>query len=231
MEIFSRIPITNEESITFFGGLAIAYNKRNQIDKILECLKNFNSEVEKGNRHWLNYNYTLLFRALDEKDKMFEYLGKCLQQKDTPLIFINVDPVWKEYRNDPAFIELVEKSFVSEKKDNIVSLKTDTREKLEINLRKLLYIEAQENYSNVVWTEGEKVQEKLLRVTLKNIEGQIEDTNVVRCHRSFIINTGVDFTILGNSNGYRLKSKLIQQTIPISRSLGKEIVSKLKDSR
>ena len=194
-------------------------------------MKNFKSEVDKGNRHWLNYNYTLLFRALGEHKKMFEYLGKCLEQKDTPLIFINVDPVWKEFRNDPVFIELVEKFFVSEKKDRIVSLKTDTREKLELNLNKLIFIEAQENYSRVVWSEGDKTREKLLRVTLKNIEDQVVDANIIRCHRSFIINTGVKYTILGNSNGYRLRSKLIEQTIPISRSLGKEIVSKLKGTQ
>jgi tetratricopeptide (TPR) repeat protein len=228
IKIFSHIPITVEKSLTFYGGLAIAHHKRNQIDKILECLQNFKSEVDKGNRHWLNYNYTLLFRALGENEKMFEYLEKCLEHKDTPLIFINVDPVWKEFRNDPVFIELVEKFFVSEKKDRIVSLKTDTREKLEINLNKLIFIEAQENYSKVVWTEGDKIREKLLRVTLKNIEHQIVDANIIRCHRSYIINTGVKFTILGNSNGYRLKSRLIKQTIPVSRSLGKEIVSKMK---
>ncbi len=107
-------------------------------------------------------------------------------------------------------------------------IKTDTKEELLINLNELVFIEAQENYSRVVWTEGDQVKEKLLRVTLKNIEGQIADNNIVRCHRSFIINTKVEFTILGNSNGYRLESELISDTIPISRSLGKEIVDKIK---
>jgi len=78
--------------------------------------------------------------------------------------------------------------------------------------------------------DDDSIVEKLLRVTLKNIENQIVDSNIVRCHRSFIINMKVKYTILGNSNGYRLKSKLLKPTIPISRSLGKEIVGKLKDS-
>ena len=230
ISIFSHIPITINESITFYGGLAFTYHKLNQIDKVLECLQNFNTEVSKGNLHWLNYNYTLIFRALGESEKMFEYLEICLEEKNTPLIFINVDPVWNEFRSDPKFIELIEKSFVSEKKDRIVSIKTDTKEELKINLKDLLYIEAQENYSKVVWLDDDRLTEKLLRVTLKNIEDQIADSNILRCHRSFIINTKVKYTILGNSNGYRLKSKLFKHTIPISRSLGKEIVGKLKDS-
>ena len=87
-DIFSNIPITIDESITFYGGLAFAYYKLQQIDKVLECLQTFKSEVTKGNLHWLNYNYTLIFRALGETEKMFEYLEKCLGEKNTPLIFI-----------------------------------------------------------------------------------------------------------------------------------------------
>jgi adenylate cyclase len=230
ISIFRKIPITPGESITFYGGLAFAYYKKMQYDKVLDCLKNFNSEVDKGNPHWLNYNYTLIFRALGETEKMFKSLEKGLEEKNTPLIFINVDPVWNEFRSDPAFIELVEKSFVPEKKDRIAHIKTDTKEELTLNLNQLLYIEAQENYSRVVWIDHDELQERLLRVTLKNIETQIIDDNIVRCHRSYIINTKVRFTILGNSNGYRLKSKFLKETIPISRSLGKEIVGKLKKS-
>jgi hypothetical protein len=44
-----------------------------------------------------------------------------------------------------------------------------------------------------------------------------------------MINTTVRFNILGNSNGYHLKSKLFPDAIPISRSLGKEIVAKLRE--
>ena len=111
-----------------------------------------------------------------------------------------------------------------------MKIKTDTKEELELNLNKLIFIEAQENYSRVVWMEGDRVLEKLLPATLKSIEDQIVNKDILRCHRSYIINTKTGFTILGNSNGYRLKSGFISQTIPISRSLGKEIVRKLKES-
>jgi DNA-binding LytR/AlgR family response regulator len=231
IEIFSHIPITTNKSIIFYGGLAFALHKQKRIDKILECLRDFKSEVDKGYSHWLNYNYTLIFRALGETERMFEYLEKCLKEKNTPLIFIQVDPVWHEFDSDPRFLELMEKSFVSENKARIVLIKTDTREVLEINLNNLLYIEAQENYSRVVWIDKDRLMERLLRVTLKNVEKQIVDSKIVRCHRSFIINTKATFTILGNSNGYRLKSKFLKHTIPISRKLGKEVVSKLRDTK
>ncbi len=228
IEIFKNIPISVDESITFYGGLSLAYYKQKQHGNVLENLRHFKSEVDKGNLHWLNYNYALLFRALGETAKMYEHLEKCLGEKDTPLIFVNVDPVWKEFRGDQAFTDLVEKSFVSEKKDRIVTLKTDTREELTVDVNHLVFVEAQENYSRIVWIENGNLTERLLRVTLKSIEDQIADDIIVRCHRSFMINTKYSFNILGNSNGYHLKSALIEHPIPISRSLGKTIVAKLK---
>lgn len=228
--IFSNIPVSTGESITFHGGLAFAYYKLMKYDRILETLKHFNSEVSKGMKHWLHYNYALIFRALGEREKMFDHLEKGLKEKSTPVIFIRVDPVWNDFRNDPSFIDLVEQSFMPDKGDRIVTIKGDTREEVTMDLNRLIFIEAQENYSRIVWRDENGIKEKLLRVTLKHVEDQLADNDIVRCHRSFIINTSFNFTILGNSNGYRLKSKQIETTIPISRSLGKEIVSKLRSS-
>jgi DNA-binding LytR/AlgR family response regulator len=141
-----------------------------------------------------------------------------------------VDPVWDEFKDDARFISLVEKTFIPEKKDRIVSIQSDTRETLQMNLRQLAFVEAQENYSRFVWLKGDEINEKILRVTLKKIEDQIVGGNIIRCHRSYIINTNFHYTIRGNSNGYRLTSKQFRDVIPISRSLGKEIVARLKDA-
>jgi tetratricopeptide (TPR) repeat protein len=228
-DIFKGIPITSDEKSVFFGGLAFAYYKQMQYDSVLECMRNFRLEKEKGKLQWLNYNYALIFRALGEQGKMFEYLKKGLEEKSTPLIFIQVDPVWKEFKSNTEFTQLVEDAFVSRRKDQIVNLNSDTREMLQLDLNKLLFVEAQENYSRIVWMDNEELQERLLRVSLKNIESQIADDQIIRCHRSYMINTRVPFKILGNSNGYHLTSVLFPDTLPISRSLGKSIVAKLRD--
>jgi len=230
INLFRDIPITNDQSISFYGGLAIAYQKQKQFDRVLECMQNFKTDVSQGYTHWINYNYTLIYRALDETDRMFEYLEKSLLEKITPLIFIQVDPVWREYRKDQKFKDLVDRTFIHSKKDKNITINSDTSENLDINLRQLVFIEAQENYSRIVWLEGDKPCEKILRITLKNIEDQIVDSRIIRCHRSYIINSNFQFTILGNSNGYHLSSKYFKETIPISRSKGKDIVSKLRES-
>jgi len=229
IEIFKGIPITPEEKSTFYGGLAYACYRKMQYDRVLQCLHDYHHVVEKGDLHWLNYNYALIFRALEEHAKMFHYLRKGLEERNTPLLFIQVDPVWKEFRKNPEFIGLVEQAFAPQKKDQLVHLQSDTRETLQIDLKQLLFVEAQENYSRIVWLENDRTKERLLRVTLKNIESQITDPGIVRCHRSYMINTKVRFNILGNSNGYHLTSNLFPDAIPISRSLGKKIVARLRE--
>lgn len=228
INIFRNIPVTSDTFLTFYGGLAFCYHKLRQVEKVLECLKDFKADLDNGYSHWVSYNYTLIFLALGETERMFEHLEKCLEDRITPLIFIQVDPVWDEFKQMPRFSSLVEKTFVSEKKDRIVSIQSDTREILEINLRQLVFIEAQENYSRIVWLGGDEISQKILRVTLKKIEDQIANGYIVRCHRSYMINLDFPFIVHGNSNGYRLTSRLFKDVIPISRSLGKEIIAKLK---
>ena len=228
LQIFSNIPLTPDNFLTFYGGLAYCYHKLGQVEKVLECLKEFKSAIAEGYSLWLSYSYTLIFLALDETEKMFGSLEKSLDERITPLIFIRVDPVWGEFKNNARYISLVEKTFIPEKRDRIVCIQSDTRETLEINLRQLVFVEAQENYSRFAWLKGDEIKERILRVTLKKIEDQIVSGNIVRCHRSYIINTNFPYTIRGNSNGYRLTSKQFRDVIPISRSLGKEIVARLK---
>ena len=229
LEIFARIPLTSDTWLRFYGGQAYCYHKLGMVDKILECLRDFNSAVEAGYGHWVGYQHALILLALGESEKMYEQLGKSLEEKITPLIFVQADPVWKEFKRDPRFTDLIEKTFIPGKKDHFVTIKTDTRETLEMNLRELVFVEAQENYSRFVWSVGEEIHDKILRVTLKKIEDQIGNDNLARCHRSYIINLNFPFTIRGNSNGYRLTSDKFKDIIPISRALGKEIVGRLRD--
>jgi hypothetical protein len=81
------------------------------------------------------------------------------------------------------------------KNNHSVTLQTDTTETLTINLPDLLFIEADDNYSTVVWKNGHGIEKKLLRINLKNIENQLNNTFTIRCHRSFIVNVQAITTI------------------------------------
>lgn len=114
---------------------------------------------------------------------------------------------------------------------NQITLYSDTSESLTFNLPDLLFIEADDNYSTVVWKEEGGIQKKLLRVNLKNIETQLNNSFTLRCHRSYIVNVNAISAISGNTNGYKLKINHSDFSIPVSRPKGKEIMEKISQLR
>jgi hypothetical protein len=111
---------------------------------------------------------------------------------------------------------------------NALVLKSDTSETLALNLSDLLFVEADDNYSTFYWKNGHGVEKKLLRVNLKNIEGQIDNPYTIRCHRSYIVNITAIASIAGNANGYKLKIRDTDFSIPVSRTKGKDIIEKIQ---
>lgn len=112
-----------------------------------------------------------------------------------------------------------------------LTLLSETSETLTFHLPDLLYIEADDNYSTVVWRNREGIHKKLLRANLKSMEGQINNSFAIRCHRSYIVNVHAIGNITGNTNGYKLHIRDTEFTIPVSRPKGKDIIEKIQQLR
>jgi hypothetical protein len=117
------------------------------------------------------------------------------------------------------------------KGSNSLVLYSDTSETLTLNLPDLLFVEADDNYSTVVWKNGHGVQKKLLRANLKSLEGQIDNAFTLRCHRSYLVNINAISNIAGNANGYKLTIRDTDFSIPVSRQKGKEVIEKISHWR
>jgi hypothetical protein len=57
-----------------------------------------------------------------------------------------------------------------------------------INPSDILYLKADDNYVQVFFINGEKIEKRLIRNRLKAIEEQLENSPLIRIHRSFMIN-------------------------------------------
>jgi hypothetical protein len=112
--------------------------------------------------------------------------------------------------------------------NHALTIYSDTSETLELHLPDLLFIEADDNYSTFYWKDGKGVQKKMLRVHLKNIEGQINNSFAIRCHRSYIVNVNAISNITGNTNGYKLQIIDTDFFVPVSRPKGKEVIEKIQ---
>jgi hypothetical protein len=111
--------------------------------------------------------------------------------------------------------------------NHTIVLRSETNETLSLDLPDLLFIQALDNYSTVHWMNGHGVQKKILRVNLKNLENQINNTYTIRCHRSYIVNVTAIVSVSGNANGYKLRIRDTDFSIPVSRSKGKDIIDKI----
>lgn len=123
------------------------------------------------------------------------------------------------------------KSEVSKTSAASITIYSDTSETLTFKLPDLLFIEADDNYSTVVWKNGHGVEKRLLRINLKNIEGQLNNTYAIRCHRSYIVNVHAITNVTGNTNGYKLQIRDSDFSIPVSRPKGKQLIEKISELR
>ena len=66
----------------------------------------------------------------------------------------------------------------------------DTKGEMRLSVRRehLLLIESADNYVCVWYMNGEAIRKVMVRTTLKQVAEQLQESNILRCHRSYIIN-------------------------------------------
>ena len=114
---------------------------------------------------------------------------------------------------------------------NTVTIQSDTSETADLNVHDFIFAEASDNYSILYWQSDVGLQKKMLRVNLKSIEAQLNSADVVRCHRSYLVNTAMITAVEGNTNGYRLSLRHTDLTVPVSRGKGPEVIGKIEEMR
>lgn len=110
-------------------------------------------------------------------------------------------------------------STIIELKSNIVN---DIVKTTNIDLQ---FIEAEKNYITVTELVADKPKNSLLRLSLVKALEQIEDENIIRCHRSYAVNIRAVEKVSGNSQGLKLFLNDTLKQIPVSKSY-KDVVSK-----
>jgi hypothetical protein len=91
--------------------------------------------------------------------------------------------------------------------------------KFSIKKENLLYLESAENYVNICYLNKGKVSKYLLRDTLKKIEEIFAGTEIIRCHRSYIVNFEKVKVIRKDKDGLKLEFDNPSITdIPVSKT-------------
>ncbi|MFA8434133.1 MAG: LytR/AlgR family response regulator transcription factor [Marinifilaceae bacterium] len=88
------------------------------------------------------------------------------------------------------------------------------------------YLEAADNYVNIYYQDREKVVRFVLRNSLKRMEAQLAKLEVVRCHRSFMVNFEKVKLIRKEKEGLRLElDSPCTVTFPVSKTYMEKVMT------
>ena len=104
-----------------------------------------------------------------------------------------------------------------EKETEVVLWAEKEKDKLVLRGKDLLYIESADNYAQVFYLKEAQIQNNLLRGSLSRMEEFLNDEDITRCHRSFIVNLNLVDRVSGNAQGYKLHLRDVDKLIPVSR--------------
>jgi hypothetical protein len=91
--------------------------------------------------------------------------------------------------------------------------------RFSIKKENLLYLESAENYVNICYLNKGKISKYLLRDTLKKIEENFSGTEIIRCHRSYMVNFEKVKVIRKDRDGLKLEFDNPSVTdIPVSKT-------------
>jgi len=100
--------------------------------------------------------------------------------------------------------------------------KTDTS--LELSVDQLYYVESDANYLKLAIMEDGKLQTKSIRLTIKQLEEATQGfTQLMRCHRAFVVNISHVTYFEGSANKGELHFDIIKDVIPVSKTYASTI--------
>lgn len=103
----------------------------------------------------------------------------------------------------------------------------DEKGSLRISLKPsdLLYLQGSDNYVTLYYTKADKSAKFLLRNSLKRIETDLEGQNIIRCHRSFMVNIDRVKLVKKDKDGLLLELDTPESIeIPVSKTYMKDVL-------
>ncbi len=115
------------------------------------------------------------------------------------------------------------------KSSTLISIR-DSRGVLQLSIAKenLIYIESADNYICIWYLKNDQLKKQLMRITMKEISEQLADTNIVRCHRSYMVNLDLVKIMRREKENIFLEVGVPNvKEIPISKTYGEQVLRRL----
>ena len=115
------------------------------------------------------------------------------------------------------------------KEENSITFYGDNKnESVQFDINEFLFIESTGNYINLHLLKNNELKKLTYRCTIKRaIESFKNSTEILQCHRAFIVNTNQIINVKGNSQGLRLNLENCETEVPVSRGYVNTIREKI----
>ena len=132
-------------------------------------------------------------------------------------------------RRHMAKVTALQKSLSQHEQDNRLLTINDENGKPVLSMpgSNLIYVKSEDNYVAVIYTAGDKIKKALIRSTLKKLENYLASDNIIRTHRSFMINMQNIGEVKRVSRGFMIKMKHVNEKIPVSPNYRKCLEEKI----
>ena len=173
--------------------------------------------------------YALFQKAVLKDPRFFSDLAQSSLKHTALVLLLPYSTLWLyfSWRDKKEQIERMEEfqEIPSNTKDMIPFYDDKGILKFSIKKENLLYLESAENYISICYLNKGKASKYLLRDTLKKVEESFAGTDVIRCHRSYIVNFEKVKVIKKDKDGLKLElDSPSVSDIPVSKTYVKTVM-------
>lgn len=166
--------------------------------------------------------YTIFIKKVLHNEKFFLDILKVSMQNTALILLLPYSVLWLyfSWKDKKEKLESITESPNQDPSQQMVAF-FDEKGVLRLSLKmdNLLYLEASDNYVNIIYLHKDKINKFLLRNTLKKLEHLFDGTEIVRCHRSYMINFKKVKVIRKDKDGLKLELDLSDmQELPVSKT-------------
>jgi len=171
----------------------------------------------------MSLSYAVFEKFLLRDGRLFEDLVKTSLRNTALVLLLPYSVLWLyfSWRDKKEQIErLAEGQAIPPNTRNMIAFYDDKGIlKLSVKKQNLLYLESAENYVSICYINKDKVSKYLLRDTLKKIEETFSGTEIIRCHRSYMVNFEKVKVIRRDRDGLKLGfDDPLVTDIPVSKT-------------
>jgi DNA-binding LytR/AlgR family response regulator len=167
--------------------------------------------------------YSLFEKFILKDTRLFEDIFKLSARNTALILLLPYSVLWLYFswhdKNEKIKKLADIQAFSDNPRDMIPFYDDKSVLKFSVKKENLMYIESTENYVNIFYLNKGKISKYMLRDTMKRMEEMFSGTEIIRCHRSYMVNFEKVKVIRKDRDGFKLE--LDDQSlmdIPVSKT-------------